>query len=375
MEFLYLSEEDMIRAGVKEMPHCIDTMDETFRLLHRGDYRLGGPHNSDHGLRTRFPKESDIPGMPLDAPGRWFTAMPAYLGGKYHCFGFKTYGANQDNPASGIPRSILMMQLLDIVTGLPLAYMSANILSAMRTGGVSGLFARKFADPHAEKIAVIGPGVIGRYSLDGVMCECREVKQIRMFGRGIGSRRRMISHCELMGYPPVVDCSSIAEACEDADVIITASTQVSRFGDYPLIPAGVLKPGACVIVTSAIRIDRSYSDAPDTACVFVADDKRMYMENRGIDAGPENEEEAKTVTVKGALSEWLAAGKNVLNLPEIVSDPSFVRDPAAVYICASGGIPIEDVSWAYECYEKAKQRGIGINLKLWDKPDLQSGND
>ena len=93
------------------------------KLLHRGDYRLGGLNNSEHGLRTKFPKESDIDGMPLDGPGRWFTAMPAYLGGKYRCFGFKTYGANQDNTARGIPRSILMMQLLDVVTGAPLAYM------------------------------------------------------------------------------------------------------------------------------------------------------------------------------------------------------------------------------------------------------------
>ena len=156
MDFLYLSEEDMIRAGVKDMARCVDTMEETFRLLHRGDYRLGGPNNSDHGLRTRFPKESDIPDMPLDAPGRWFTAMPAYLGGKYHCFGFKTYGANQENTKHGMPRSVLMMQLLDVETGAPLAFMSANILSAMRTGAVSGLLAKYCAPKHAKKLAVIG---------------------------------------------------------------------------------------------------------------------------------------------------------------------------------------------------------------------------
>ena len=80
MDFLYLSEEDMIKAGVLDMPRCIDTMEDIFHLLHQGDYRLGGINNSDHGVRTRFPKESNIPDMPLDAPGRWFTAMPAYRG-------------------------------------------------------------------------------------------------------------------------------------------------------------------------------------------------------------------------------------------------------------------------------------------------------
>ena len=368
MKFLYLSEEDMIRAGVKDMARCVDTMEDTFRLLNRGDYRLGGPNNSDHGLRTRFPKESSIPDMPLDAPGRWFTAMPAYLGGKYHCFGFKTYGANQDNPNQGIPRSILMMQLLDVVTGAPLAFMSANVLSAMRTGAVSGLFARKFANPAAKKVAVIGPGVIGRYSLDAVMCECKNITSISVFGRGIKNRVAFQEYCVEKGYPKAEDCSSIAEACRDADVIITASTQASRFCDYPLLPAGSIKKGACVIVTSAVRIDRSYTDNNDT--VFVADDKRMYMENRGIDAKPETEEEMKTVTVKAALSEWLEEGKNVLNLPEVVEDESFVLDTEKIYVCASGGIPIEDVSWAYECYQMALEKCVGVELPVWENSEL-----
>ena len=370
MDFLYLSEEDMIRSGVQDMARCVDTMEDTFRLLNMGDYRLGGPNNSDHGLRTRFPKESGIPEMPLDAPGRWFTAMPAYLGGKYHCFGFKTYGANQDNPKRGLPRSILMMQLLDVETGAPLAFMSANILSAMRTGGVSGLFARKFAPAHAKTVAVIGPGVIGRYSLDAVMCECREIDEIRVFGRGLKNREFFKKYCEEKAYPAVRDCGSIAEACDGADVIVTASTQASRFCDYPLIPAGAIKKGACVIVTSAVRIDRSYSDAPETDCVFAADDKRMYMENRGIDAKPETEEEMKTVTVKGALSEWLAAGKPTLNLPEVVADPDFRRDETKTYICASGGIPIEDVSWAWECWREALKNGVGTSLPVWKESKL-----
>lgn len=370
MEFLYLSEEDMIKAGVKNMEKCIDAMEDTFRLLHRGDYRLGGSNNSEHGLRTKFPKESDIVGMPLDAPGRWFTAMPAYLGGKYHCFGFKTYGANQDNPKQGIPRSILMMQLLDVETGVPLSFMSANILSAMRTGAVSGLFARKFANPKARKAAVIGPGVIGRYSLDAVMCTCKEIEEISVFGRGKKNRGSFTEYCRKKAYPEVKDCSSISEACENADVIITASTQASKFGDYPLISAGVIKAGSCVIVTSAIRIDRVYSDVQDSGCVFVADDKRMYMENRGIDAKPETAAETKTVTVKGALSEWLEGGKYVLNLPEIVSDKSFKRDTGKTYICASGGIPIEDVSWAYECYQSALKNNIGVWLPIWEKSNL-----
>jgi ornithine cyclodeaminase len=36
IDFIYLSEQDMIRAGVTDMPACVDTMEEMFGLLYRG---------------------------------------------------------------------------------------------------------------------------------------------------------------------------------------------------------------------------------------------------------------------------------------------------------------------------------------------------
>src|SRR4051794_1727159 len=38
--FRYLSESDMIAAGVTDMGTCIDTMEDVFRLAAQGDYRL-----------------------------------------------------------------------------------------------------------------------------------------------------------------------------------------------------------------------------------------------------------------------------------------------------------------------------------------------
>ena len=49
VDFIYLSEPDMIRAGVTDMATCVDTMEEMFALLYRGDYRMAGPSNNSHG--------------------------------------------------------------------------------------------------------------------------------------------------------------------------------------------------------------------------------------------------------------------------------------------------------------------------------------
>ena len=137
VEFLYLSEEDMIEAGVLDAGKCVDVMGEVVSLLSKGDYLMGGKDRNAHGIMLNFPLESDIEDFPLnDSRDRRFMAMPAYLGGRFHLAGQKWYGSNGRNVQKGLPRSILMVTLNDVETGQPLAYMSANLLSAMRTGAM-----------------------------------------------------------------------------------------------------------------------------------------------------------------------------------------------------------------------------------------------
>ena len=78
IDFLFLSEEDMIKAGVKDMPACIETMEEVVKCLNAGDYVMGGENHNSHGSQVSFPKESPFPNMPLDTgDDRRFMAMPA----------------------------------------------------------------------------------------------------------------------------------------------------------------------------------------------------------------------------------------------------------------------------------------------------------
>ena len=81
IDFIYLSEPDMVAAGVTDMSACVDTMEEMFGLLYHGDYRMAGANNNSHGSMVLFPEESPFPNMPKPTPDRRFMAMPAYLGG------------------------------------------------------------------------------------------------------------------------------------------------------------------------------------------------------------------------------------------------------------------------------------------------------
>ena len=95
IDFLYLNEEDMIKAGVMDPAGCIKTMEDTMSLFGKKDFLLGGPKGDEHGLQMNFPQKSDIEDFPLDdGPDRRFMAMPAYLGGRFHIAGQKFYGSN-----------------------------------------------------------------------------------------------------------------------------------------------------------------------------------------------------------------------------------------------------------------------------------------
>lgn len=369
MDFLYLSESQMIEAGVLNMSSCMASMEEMFRLLKAGDYRMGGAKNNSHGLRVMFPKESPIADMPLHSPGRWFTAMPAYLGGRFHVFGIKSYGANQNNNQKGLPRSILMMSLLDVETGAPMAYMSANILSAMRTGAVSGLAAKYFAKKNPKKVAVIGPGVIARYSLDAIMTACPTIRQISVLGRGQESMNRFRSYCDekQYGFESYEICDTVHQVCKDADIVLTASSQAERFEDYPLLTEKDLKPGAAVIITSAIRVEKAFVQNRNKA-VSIADDVGQYRESRSIDAAPEGE--CDSITFKDALHNMIVEGQDVQSLFDVIDQPDFVRDASKVYLFASGGSPLEDVAWGYDCYQMAKKQGIGTVLDIWEETSM-----
>ena len=137
VDFLYLNEQEMIKAGVKNMPKCIDTMEDVLKCLTKGDFVMGGENHNSHGCMVTFPNESPFPNMPKNVgEDRRFMAMPAYIGGPFDMAGMKWYGSNTANKEIGLPRSILMVMLNDKTTGAPVCLMSGNLLSAYRTGAL-----------------------------------------------------------------------------------------------------------------------------------------------------------------------------------------------------------------------------------------------
>lgn len=54
IDFLYLSEPDMIKAGVKDMGKCVEVMEDMMVTLKKGDYVMGGENHNSHGCMVTF---------------------------------------------------------------------------------------------------------------------------------------------------------------------------------------------------------------------------------------------------------------------------------------------------------------------------------
>ena len=372
IDFLYLSEKDMIDAGVTDMAGCVEAMEDMFRLLKAGDYRMGGPNNNSHGVMMVFPEESPFPNMPKDGPDRRYMAMPAYLGGRFDTVGMKWYGSNVENRKKGLPRSVLMLTLNDKDTGAPLAHMSANILSAFRTGAVPGVGVKYFAKEDVKVFGVVGPGVMSKTTLDATMAVRPGIELVKIKGRSEKSLQSFIAYAKAK-YPTIREyevVEDIEHAVRGADVVSVApSTPTGDIDLYLYIDEEWIAPGAVLCCPAAARFD---DDFILNRARTVTDNIELYEAWAEEVPYPAYE----TIPIPAVhVMDLIADGKmdraDVDDLPDIITGETPAhRQEGEKIIYSVGGMPIEDVAWGTIVYRNALAKGIGTKLNLWETPYL-----
>ncbi|WP_080791905.1 tyramine oxidase subunit B [Corynebacterium pacaense] len=372
IDTLLLSEPDMVRVGVRDMPACVDTMEEMFKLLAVGDYRMAGAGNNSHGAMVMFPDESPHPRMPENTTDRRFMAMPAYLGGGFHTAGVKWYGSNIANREAGLPRSIHTFVLNDADTGAPLAIMSANLLSAYRTGAVTGVGARHLARPESTIAGIVGPGVMGKTALEALVAVLPDIDTVQVKGRSVAGLDSFIAWVRktLPQITRIVVADTVEQAVRGADVVVYATTAPSGAANYPLIDPAWLSPGAFVSLPACTNMPDGYltSGAP-----------RLVVDNRGLyecwleEFSPGAYETVGIIGTKFLELEraGLLGDGAVIDLADVILDKSQGRrSEEDTVIFSVGGMPVEDVAWATALYRRALAQGVGQTFNVWDAPEL-----
>lgn len=370
IDFLYLSEPDMIKAGVKDMKSCVDVMEDLLITLYKGDYVMGGANHNSHGCMIMFPDDPQFPGMPKNADDRRFMAMPAYLGGSYQMAGMKWYGSNVENKKVGLPRSILMMMLNDKDTGAPLALMSANLVSAYRTGGIPGVGAKYLARKDSRVVSIIGPGVMGKTSLAAFVSVCPNLDTVKIKGRSqrsLDTFTRFIRE-ELPQIKNIEICDSVEEAVKDSDIISFTTTVRDDVSSFPYINGDWIKKGALISMPSAARFDDDFL----AGCKLVVDNSKLYEaweEEYPYPTYPQVQIIGTKFT--DLKHDGKIEAEDIIDITDIIEKrhPGRTSDDEII-VYSVGGMPVEDIAWGGTVYRNAVKLGIGIKLPLWDKPEM-----
>ena len=364
-EFLYLSEPDVIKAGVLDAARCIDVCEEVFTILAQGDYLMGGPNHNSHGMGIIFPKETKFPNMPVAGPDRRFFALIAYLGGRFDICGNKWYGSNAANTSKGLPRSVLTMLLNDKDTGEPLCHLSANLISAARTGAIPAVGVKYLARKDSEVCAVIGCGPINKACLEAIATQMPNLKKV-VCNDYFPEKAQQFAKWAAKKFG--IEC--VAEESLEKTV---------RAGEVISIAASRLKPlyikdewvqeGATVIFSGPGKADESFWTGAKIVYDYIALHE-SYVEE-AIASG--DKEGYYAGVIGGPLYTLVDAGKlpaikESTDISEIIMGQKVGRtNDSDRIIFIACGMAVFDIAWGYELYQTALKEGIGQKLSLWEK--------
>lgn len=364
--FTYLSEKDMIAAGVLDMPKCINACEEVLTLLTKGDYLMGGPSNNSHGMYVVFPEKTEFPNMPVAGPDRRFVTMPAYLGGRFDVCGNKWYGSNAENKKKGLPRSVLMLTLNNKDTGEPIAFMSDNLLSAVRTGAVPGVGARYLARKDTKVLTMVGCGPIGKSCFDGLVGELPQLRLVLCNNHSEANAVKMTEYIKATyGIEAKVE-NNLEKAIREADAI---SIAVSRTAPL-MIKNEWVKKGATLFASGPLQCDEELWLRLHVVYDHIGLHK-AYM-SEAIESG--NKDKYYGGVIGGPIYRLIDAGKKPSlddsdSIGQIILGEKKGRgndDECMIFVAC--GMAVFDIGFGLDLLHTAKEKGIGTTLELWDKP-------
>ncbi len=323
IKFLYLSEPDMVRAGVTDMDACVEAMEDLLLTLHKGDYVMGGKNHNSHGCMVTFPDDPEFEGMPKNAEDRRFMAM------------------------------------------------SANLLSSYRTGGIPGVGCKYLAREAAKTVAIIGPGVMGKTSLRAFVSVRPGIDTVKIKGRGQKSIDSFVAFVkeECPGIKNIVICDSIEEAVKDSDIISMTTTVKDSEAEFPYIDTKWIKKGALISMPSAARFDEDFLV---NGCKKVVDNYKLYEAWEEEYPYPTYDQ----VQIVGSkFTDLKQMGKitreDIIDVADVITGERKGRESEdEIIVYSVGGMPVEDIAWGATVYRRALKEDIGVELPLWDKPEM-----
>jgi len=331
-EILFLSQENVVEAGVLDMPNVMEQVENAYQFMGEGE--VVNPAK----IQLKIPEE-----------GPWnsfFMSMPSYIK-PLDVAGFKWAAESKDNVKHpGMPLGLDVVILSDPTTVYPRAIMDGTIITAMRTSGVAGMAAKYLARKNSKVATLVGAGVIGRTMVMAIMTALPELETIYLCDLNLPKAEALAKEFE--GKYNVI-ASSDTEACaKQSDLIVTETTCTK-----PFLKREWVKDNATVIQMSGWEIDEQI--AKDAA--------RLYVDSWAQLSHFKN-------SLIGHLHDNCGLERDgVVELQDVVTGKAVGRtNDDELICCCTLGYGAVDITVANWIYENAKQMGIGTKLNLWENP-------
>jgi len=152
---------------------------------------------------------------------------------------------NPANPKRNLNAINASITLMDSDSGLPVAVLDGNWVTAVRTAGASALVARRLANADSSVLALIGCGQQARSHLQA-FADLFPLREVRAFGRGAKSRDALCRMAGSLGLDAIASVGA-EEAVSGADLVVTSIPLVPKV--EPFLDGDWLKPGVFVSST------------------------------------------------------------------------------------------------------------------------------
>jgi ornithine cyclodeaminase/alanine dehydrogenase len=321
-KILYLSQADVvsINVGMAEIIQLVETaFDE-----------------KGHGRVEMPPK----PGIHPGEGDNFIHAMPAYIPA-LNSTGVKWVSGFPENAKKGLPYITGLLILNDPETGLPLAVMDCQWITAMRTAAATAVSAKRLARPDSAKLGVLGCGVQGITNTEAlnVLFPLTEVFAYDVHPAAIEKFSQKIAGDLGLTVTPV---TTPREAVTGCDLVVTAGPILKQ--PHQTIKAGWLDQGA---FASLVDFDSYWEPAAmKEVDKFCTDDLKQFAYYKSVgyfqDVPPIH-----------------------ADLGELVAGLKLGRESEAERTIACNlGLALDDMAVAPTIYHRAKEMGIGTWLPL-----------
>ena len=220
-----------------------------------------------------------------------------------------------------------------------LALVDADHLGRLRTGAASAVAARHLAREDTRTLGLIGAGWQAETQVECIRSALPGIDRVVAYSR---NEERLADFCRRFG----AEAGEYNRDAAEADVVVTVTTSRD-----PVLRGEWLRPGALVCAVGANRLQsRELDNAVLERATFVCCDAKEQVRVEGGDLAE---------PVEQGVLDWL----EVHELAEVVGGQVAGRGSEDdVVLFKSVGIAAEDLAVAALVHERARERGLGVEL-------------